>query len=78
MFVDLCGQNDEKNEKWHKLKIVSGLGEMLKQLKGECEEDERSESTAVIETEPAVVEEDSKENELLKEPVGCDEFTETE
>jgi len=37
-----------------------------------------SESTAVIETEPAVVEEDSKENELLKEPVGCDEITVTE
>ena len=62
---DLCGQNDKKNEKWHKQKIVSGLGEMLKQLKGECEEceeDEESESTAVIETDPAVVKEDVKEN----------------
>ena len=79
--VDLCGQNDEKSEKWHKQKIVSGLGEMLKQLKvefEECEEEDESESTAVTETGQAVVKEDGKENELLKEPIGCEEIIETE
>ena len=79
--VDISSQNDKKNEKWHKQKIVSGLGEMLKQLKGECEEceeDLESESTAVIETDLAVVKEDVKENELLREPVGCDEIIETD
>ena len=38
--VDLCGHNYKKNEKWHKQKIVTGLEDMLKQLKGECEEEE--------------------------------------
>ena len=49
------GLNDKKNEKRYKQKIVSGLGEMLKQLTGECkecEEDGESDSTAVIETDP--------------------------
>ena len=79
--VYICSQNDKKNKKWHKQKIMSGSLEMPKQLKGECEEceeDEESESTAVIETDPALVEEDVKENELLREPVGCDEIIETE
>ena len=31
--VDLCGHNYKKNEKWHKQKIVTGLEDMLKQLK---------------------------------------------
>ena len=49
------GLSDKKNEKRYKQKIVSGLGEILKHLTGECkecEEDGESDSTAVIETDP--------------------------
>ena len=28
--VYICSQNDKKNKKWHKQKIVSGLGEIYK------------------------------------------------
>ena len=51
------GLNDMKNVKRYKQKIVSGLGEMLKQLTGECkecEEDGESDSTVYFDCEEMI------------------------
>eukprot|EP00092_Neocalanus_flemingeri_P015914 GFUD01017231.1.p1 GENE.GFUD01017231.1~~GFUD01017231.1.p1 ORF type:complete len:539 (+),score=222.79 GFUD01017231.1:195-1619(+) len=67
---DVCCK---KNEKWHKQKIVSGLGMVLKQLKGEDEvsvEEEESDLTEVEEKELDTKEDDCKdEQEIIKEIV---------
>eukprot|EP00092_Neocalanus_flemingeri_P011936 GFUD01012869.1.p1 GENE.GFUD01012869.1~~GFUD01012869.1.p1 ORF type:complete len:531 (+),score=211.61 GFUD01012869.1:148-1593(+) len=67
---DVCFK---KSENWHKQKIVSGLGMVLKQLKGEDElsvEEEKTELTEVKEKELDAKENDSKaEQDITKESV---------
>ena len=56
---------NKRNDKWHKQKVVSGLGVILKQLQGDCsEESEENNLTEVIEKpEPDLSEIES--NEIL-------------
>ena len=65
-----------RNDKWHKQKVVSGLGVILKQLQGDYSEEGEETDLTEVKEKPAVPESETKDNEMLQNKDTCYELAE--